>query len=230
MKTDRLVELIDNTGIETIVGGRPIPLPDLTAVEMQALEGAQAVLRVVRGGLESTPYQRWIFVLPHRMIQLSSDNKHGAKNPFEPLAGPAALLEGIEQSIPVSAEPRTAYARAKVRRGDAVNIRDQIAGDDINTATEFLVSDGLTLEEADEAFDVMRASSVNARISFMAVRGDDLVLTYGMAVGQAGSEVWMVWAEPPQSEMLTLEVVLAGAVHERLEAGWASLGLAHWGK
>ena len=112
-----------------------------------------------------------------------------------------------------------------VGKGDAEDIYDQSLGSGFNVATDLLESDGLTEEEAQVAFDVMRTSSVAGRISFMRVQSDEVILTYGVAVGQDGDDIWVAYAAPSQADGLTLETVLEGAFRHQLEAGWSSLGL-----
>ena len=75
------------------------------------------------------------------------------------------------------------------------------------------------------AFDVMRTSTLAGRISFMVVGSDEVVLTYGVTVGQDGDDIWMAYAAPSQSDGLALETVLKGAFRHQLERGWSSLGL-----
>ena len=110
-------------------------------------------------------------------------------------------------------------------QGDAQDIFDQSLGSGLNVATELLVSDGLSDEQAQVAFDVMRTSTLAGRISFMRVRNDGVVFTYGVTVGQDGDDIWMAYAAPSQADGLTLETVLKGAFRHQLERGWSSLGL-----
>ena len=70
----------------------------------------------------------------------------------------------------------------------------------------------------------MRSASVAGRISFLAVRQSEVVLTCGIAIGKSGADVWMVSAEPVRFKELVLETVLAGALH-LLGKMW--IGLIH---
>ena len=71
----------------------------------------------------------------------------------------------------------------------------------------------------------MRTSTLRGRISFLAVRKDDAVLTSGLTVDQDGGDIWMTIAAQSQADGLVRETVLKGAFRNRLKTGWASLGL-----
>ena len=167
----------------------------------------------------------WAFVQGSHIVQLFVDATQTDHYRISSLPDKAALLGEIENRLPVSWMQQEAFARAVVGKDDAEDIFDQSQGSGLNVATELLVSDGLTDEQAQVAFDVMRTSALAGRISFMRVQSDEVVLTHGVTVGQDGDDIWMAYATPSQADGLTLETVLKGAFRHQLEVGWSSLGL-----
>ena len=101
--------------------------------------------------------------------------------------------------------PEEAYARRDAHIDDALDIYDQVSGSGASTAHEFLVSDGLTQEEATTAYDTIRTAAIGARVSFMAVRDGKLTLTYGVWIGQDGGEIWLLTPAQDQPGTLILE-------------------------
>ena len=102
------------------------------------------------------------------------------------LAETNALLDEIQRIAPIAYMPQAAYDVATLTLGDAEVVYDELPGPSSYTASFFMVSDGLTQEDAEQAFDTMRTASLAARISFMSVQGDEVALTYGIWIGQDG--------------------------------------------
>lgn len=246
MEPSDLYDCIDQIGVETLFGGTPMPLPKLDAETLrshlvidddlvasdsalaqawQTITEPEAVIRVHRQGLEAKPIACWIFVRTGRLVQLSADLKPAGERRLSSLADSVALFEEIEGLLAMPAMPGDAYARAVLDRSDAEDVFDLSQGSGFVVGAELLVSDGLIEEDARVAFDTMRTASVAGRISFMAVRQNDVALTCGLAIGKAGADVWMVSASPAVSKDLVLETVMAGAFFRKLSEGWASLGL-----
>jgi hypothetical protein len=246
MEPSEIYDLIDQTGIETLFGAVPLPLPKLDAAALQSrfdiddklvqtdgtfnqtwktLSEPEAVVRIHRHGLENDAAAVWVFVRSAQLVQLSSDLQPSKVLQLSSLADSAALANEIAHLLAMPAMPKEAYARAVLDRGDAENIFDLSQGSGFVVGAELLVSDGLTEEEARVAFDTIRSASVAGRISFMAVRSNKVILTCGIAVGKAGADVWMVSAEPASSKQLVLETAMAGALHRKLVDGWTSLSM-----
>ena len=76
------------------------------------------------------------------------------------LADTNALLDEIQRIAPVAFMPHAAYDRATLTLGDAEVIYDELPGSSSYTASFFMVSDGLTQEDAEGAFDTMRTASL----------------------------------------------------------------------
>ena len=246
MEPIKVYDLIDQTGIETLFGATPVQLPVLSTDDLQShvnveadllqtdaelaqtaqtLAVPQAVVRVHRHGLETSPGVFWLFVGEGQLVQLTVELKPSGQVRLTSLADSTSLYNEIARLLAMPAMPEKAYARAVLDRDDAENIFSLSQGSGFNAGAELMVSDGLTEEEARVAFDVFRTASVAGRISFMAVQGDEVELTYGIAVGKDGGDVWMATAAPTQSKDMVLETVMAGALHSQLVAGWSSLGL-----
>lgn len=246
MEPIKVYDLIDQTGIETLFGATPVQLPVLSTDDLQShvdveadllqtdaelaqtaqtLAVPQAVVRVHRHGLETSPGVFWLFVGEGHLVQLTVELKPSGQVRLTSLADSTALFNEIARLLAMPAMPEKAYARAVLDRDDAENIFSLSQGSGFNAGAELMVSDGLTEEEARVAFDVFRTASVTGRISFMAVQGDEVELTHGIAVGKDGGDVWMVSAAPAQSKDLVLETVMAGALHRQLVTGWSSLGV-----
>lgn len=244
--TDNLYDLIDRTGIEETFGAKPVPLPRLSVETLQSkatvdadllkadpelqqtwqtLSTPEAVVRVQRNGLETNPGALWVFIRQGWLVQLSFDMQISGQLRLSLLADHAALNNEIERLLAMPSMPKKAYARAVLNRGDAEDVYDLSQGTGFNVAAELLESDGLTDEEAQVAFDVMRTASVSGRISFMGVNDDQVTLTHGIAIGKSGGDIWMVSATPSKSKDLVLETVMAGAFHRSLVEGWSSLDL-----
>ncbi len=225
MNSTRLGDSIDHSGLEAVLGGTPTPLPSLSQDEEAILSASNAVVRFEEGGLQKRRDATWAFARDQSIQTLSVAGREG--NRLSTVTDAAALLEAIEHALKFTPMPQKAYARAELDLGDAQTVRDQISGNDEATATDFLVSDGLTLVKAQAAFDAMRTSTTTGRIDFMTLRDGKFVLTYGIAIGQDGGDLWMITYAPFQANRLILETVLDGALHQRLENGWATLGLHH---
>ena len=244
--TNNLYDLIDQTGIEKTFGATPVPLPRLSAEALQssagvdtdllqadpelkqtwqALTAPEAVVRVQRHGLETDPGAFWVFVHNGLLVQLSVGLQISGELRLTSLADSTALFNEIERLLAMPSMPKKAYARAVLNRGDAEDIYDQSQGTGFNVAAELLESDGLTDEEAQVAFDVMRTASVAGRISFLSVYDGRVTLAHGIAIGKSGADIWMASATPYQSKNLVLETVMAGAFHRSLVEGWSSLDL-----
>ena len=225
MNADELTGLVDRNGIEAVLGGTPTALPVLSEALRRALSDSVAVVRMDKAGLETEHGQLWAFVGKDgiHLIRAGSVASKGEGPMTLPDLG--ALVAEIERLAPNAWMPQAAYARAVLSLRDAEDVYDQLPGPSSYTASEFLVSDGLTQEDAEVAFDAMRDAGIAARVSFLSVAGNDVVLTYGIWIGQDGEDVWMASVSPPKSNNFTLETVMQGAFHRRLEEGCTSLGL-----
>ena len=148
----------------------------------QILSAPTAVVRVYKHGLESGPVPKtrpglfWAFVQGDHIVQLFVDTKQKGHYRLASLPDPTALFGEIEKLLPISWMPQKAHARAMVGKGDAEDIFDQSLGTGLNVAAELLVSDGLSDEEAQVAFDIMRTSTLAGRISFMVVGRNEVSL------------------------------------------------------
>jgi len=225
MNANALAGLVDENGIEALLGGTPTALPVLSEALNRALSESVAVVRVDKVGLETEHGQLWALIGNDVIHLVRTGAAAGAGGPAATLPNLAALVAEIERLAPKAWMPAAAYARAVLCLRDAEDVYDQLSGSSSYTASEFLVSDGLTQEDAEVAFDAMRDAATAARISFLAMHNDDLVLTYGIWIGQDGEDVWMASVAPPKSVEFTLETVMQGALQRRLEEGCASLGL-----
>ncbi len=223
MQASQLIQSINQTGIEHFLGGTPIQLPAQLQVEETVLSNAKSVVRAEKVSYGNVTGQILALLNDGVISLIKRPSVTSQAYESSTLAETNALLDEIQRIAPIAYMPQAAFDVATLTLGDAEVVYDELPGPSSYTASFFMVSDGLTQEDAEQAFDTMRTASLAARISFMSVQGDEVALTYGIWIGQDGGDVWMATVSPPVSTDFTLETVMQGAFRKRLLAGVKSL-------
>jgi hypothetical protein len=187
---------------------------------LQVLRAPAAVVRVRRTLFGQQPEVFWCAIAGDRIVQLAGGTSGSYRLAF--MVDTGALLNLIEEFLPLTSLPPEAHMQAELSAQDATALWDLAAEGGAVAAVQLLKAVGLSAEDAGDFYNTLRSADFRGRINFIAVRGGHIAGTRGIWVAQSGDLPWLATIEEGTDDTLRLETALPGAYRQALESELAA--------